>query len=247
MISHRLHEAMVTDLFDILHEDENLLAINKSAGLVCHPTKGGEHSSLAGRLRLYLGAGPVHLINRLDRETSGIVLAAKTTDAARELRRQWETREVKKTYDAIVHGHVAENEGMIDAPLGKDEASEIAVKDCVRPDGHLSQTHYRVKNHFTRQNAQYTLLELSPRTGRKHQLRIHLAHLGHSIVGDKLYGGDEALYLKLVRGELTAADRRTLILENQALHATRLQFHWREADWQFEAPAPGVFDRFVNG
>ena len=192
---------MATDLFDILHEDDDLLALNKPAGLVCHPTKGDESSSLAGRLRLYLGDGPVHFINRLDRETSGVVIGAKTDAAARELRRLWETRAVEKTYWAIVHGHVETIEGTIDASLGPDEASAVAVKDCVRPDGHPSETHFRVIREFTRETAPFTHLELNPRTGRKHQLRIHCAHLGHPIVGDKIYGFDESLYLKLVRGE----------------------------------------------
>ena len=133
---------MASDLFEILHEDANLLVINKPAGLVCHPTKGDERSSLAGRLRLYRGAEvPVHLINRLDRETSGVVCVGKTDDAARELRQFWESREVEKQYWAIVHGHVAADEDEIDAPLGKDEASEVAVKDCVRADGHPRLAH----------------------------------------------------------------------------------------------------------
>ena len=128
----------MNDLFEILHEDDDLLVINKPAGLVCHPTKGDERSSLAGRLRLYRGAEQsVHLINRLDRETSGVVCVGKTDEAARELRRLWESREVEKHYWAIVHGHVAESEGTIDAPLGSDDASEVAVKDCVRDDGIL--------------------------------------------------------------------------------------------------------------
>ena len=143
MISHGRRKAMATDLFEILHEDADLLVINKPAGLVCHPTKGDERSSLAGRLRLYRGAEePVHLINRLDRETSGVVCVAKTNTAARELRQLWESRAVEKQYWAIVHGHVADAEGVIDAPLGKDEASEVVVKDCVRPDGHSSRTRF---------------------------------------------------------------------------------------------------------
>jgi 23S rRNA pseudouridine1911/1915/1917 synthase len=106
----------VTDLFEILHEDDDLLVINKPAGLVCHPTKGDELSSLAGRLRLYRGAEQsVHLINRLDRETSGVVCVGKTDEVARELRKLWESREVEKQYWAIVYGHVTESEGTIDA------------------------------------------------------------------------------------------------------------------------------------
>src|SRR5262249_27279714 len=117
-------------LFRIIHEDADLLVINKPAGLVCHPTKQDARSSLIGRIRLYLGESVrPHLINRLDRETSGLVLVAKRDETAREVRRIWESREVEKTYLAIVHGHVRELHGLIDAPLGRDEQSRVAIKD----------------------------------------------------------------------------------------------------------------------
>src|SRR5947209_11554476 len=115
-------------LFEIVHEDDQLLVINKQAGLVCHPTKGDEYSSLISRIRLHLGASAeAHLINRLDRETSGLVLVAKNLGAAVELRQLWEKRLVQKRYLAIVHGHVDQPSGLIDAALGRDEQSEIAI------------------------------------------------------------------------------------------------------------------------
>ena len=238
---------MASDLFEILHEDANLLVINKPAGLVCHPTKGDERSSLAGRLRLYRGVEvPVHLINRLDRETSGVVCVGKTDDAARELRQLWESREVEKQYWAIVHGHVVADEDEIDAPLGKDEASEVAVKDCVRADGHPSQTHYWTQWRFERAEGKFSWLRVAPVTGRKHQIRIHLQHLGHPIVGDKLYGEDALLYLKLAKGELTAEDHRRLILKNQALHAHTVRFAWRGQDWEFVAEPADDFVDFIE-
>src|SRR5512138_3464537 len=127
---------VVHPLFQIIHEDSELLVINKPADLVCHPTKADEFSSLIGRVRLYVGpAVHPHLVNRLDRETSGICIVALRDDAARELRRIWESRQVEKEYLAIVHGHMKVSSGMIDAPLGKDERSHVAIKDCVRPDG----------------------------------------------------------------------------------------------------------------
>src|SRR5215468_319526 len=106
-------------LFAIIHEDDELLVINKPAGLVCHPTKTDEYSSLISRVRLYLGKdATAHLVNRLDRETSGVTLVAKRDDTARELRRLWENRSVEKEYLAIVHGHFRDDKGLIDAPLG---------------------------------------------------------------------------------------------------------------------------------
>lgn len=234
-------------LFAIIHEDDELLAINKPAGLVCHPTKTDEYSSLISRVRLYLGKEQTaHLVNRLDRETSGVTLVAKCDDAAREIRRLWENRSVDKEYLAIVHGHVRDAKGLIDAPLGKDEASRVAVKDCVRPDGLPSQTEYSVEKRFSRAEGDFTLLRLRLLTGRKHQIRIHLAHIGHSIVGDKLYGADEDIYLALVENRLTEEHRRRLIFANQALHAHRLRFSWRAREIEFRCEPEPWFVAFCQ-
>jgi 23S rRNA pseudouridine1911/1915/1917 synthase len=239
-----------------------------------------------------------HLVNRLDRETSGVVIVAKNSEIAGELGKIWEARAVQKEYLAIVHGRVRDDHGLIDAPLGKDERSIVAVKDCVRPDGAPAQTEYWVERRFARyvvlgdgENRQderqrcdggkfslsaacggegrgevapssilhplarrsaaktapssFSLLRLIPRTGRKHQIRIHLAHLGHPIVGDKLYGGDEDLYLALVENRLTDEQRARLIFENQALHARAVRFTWRGRPMEFSCAPDSWFKNFL--
>ena len=233
-------------LFEIIHEDDQLLVINKPAGLVCHPTKGGVYSSLISRVRLHLGVDTdLHLVNRLDRETSGVVLVAKNSEAARSLRKLWEGRAVQKEYLAIVHGHVPDARGVIDAPLGKDEQSRVAIKDCVRVDGARSRTEFFVERRFIRSEGNFTLLRVLPQTGRKHQIRIHLAHFGHPIVGDKLYGGDEDLYLALVENRLTSEQRRRLLLPHHALHAREVRFSRHGQETGFRAEPENWFTEFL--
>jgi 23S rRNA pseudouridine1911/1915/1917 synthase len=238
---------IVAELFQIIYEDSELLVINKPAGLVCHPTKTDEYSSLISRARLHLGPdSQPRLVNRLDRETSGVTLVAKDLATARELGRLWEARQVEKDYTAIVHGHPREAHGVIDAPLGKDERSRVVIKDCVRADGAAATTEYWVERQFTLDRSPFALLLVRPQTGRKHQIRIHLAHLGHPIVGDKLSGGDEDLYLALVEDRLTAEQRQRLMLPHHALHARQVRFAWHAQPRVFDAEPEPWFMKWLE-
>lgn len=232
---------VVSELFPVVHQDDDLLVVDKPAGLVCHPTKDGEMSSLIGRVRLHLGHAEGRLVNRLDRETSGLVVIGTSSAVAGELGRLFSTSVVSKVYWAVVTGHPADDHWVMDGPLGDDDVSPVAIKACVRSDGAAAETRAAVLQRWVGLHGPEALLSLSPRTGRKHQLRVHLAHAGHPIVGDKLYGGDEQRYLRFVERRLTPDDERALRVTCHALHARRLAWEWRGRAFAFEVPPPPEF------
>lgn len=232
----------------VLHEDADLLVVHKPAGLVCHPSKGDAASSLVGRVRLHLGPGhEPQMVHRLDRETSGVMAFAKTPHAALELRRLWQLGMVSKAYLALVHGHPAHDHGVIDASLGPDEASAVAIRDRVRPDGARALTRWRVERRLERPEGRFALVQAWLDTGRKHQMRIHLAHIGHPLVGDKLYGDDPGAYLAFVERRLTPGQRDRLILPCHALHAHRLWLPWDATEAEFASPPEPAFLAFLEG
>jgi len=200
----------------ILYEDEHVLVVDKPGWVVCHPSKQGPLSSLVGAAKLHVGVETLHLVSRLDRETSGVVILAKHRKSARELQMAFQARRVEKTYFAIVEGHCAVPFA-VDQPLAKDLDSPVAAKVTVRSSrsAKAAQTYFEP----IAQGGGYSLLRVKPITGRKHQIRAHALHVGHAIVGDKIYGADDTLFLEFIEQGWTDRLAKNLPMRRQALHA----------------------------
>ena len=218
---------------DVIYEDEHTLVIDKQPGLVVHPTPRVDGVTLVDAVRArYPEVREIDdsdrpgVVHRLDRDTSGVMVFAKSEGALHVLKQQWRERETLKQYLAIVAGRVDPTEGIIDAPLGADPTHP--GRRAVVEDGQPARTQYREREQF---GEEATLLEVRIFTGRTHQIRVHLAAVGHPVIADATYGS-----------------RRPELIDRQALHAWRLGFtlasngEWRE----FEAPMPEDMRRAVE-
>ncbi len=217
----------------VIHEDERLIVINKPGDVVCHPSKHGPWSSLVGAVREHLRLGTVHLVFRLDRETSGVVALAKDPGMASRLQTAMQDRKVAKAYDALLTGEL-EAAVRVDQPLGPDTASPVFMKSAVCADGQPSATLFEPVSRARG----FTLARITTETGRKHQIRAHAQWLGHSVVGDKIYGPDARHYLEFIDKGWTPELERVLLMPRQALHCARIDLHAAGMPVSFEAPLP---------
>lgn len=213
---------------DIVYEDDDLLVLNKPAGVAMHPKSGDASApSLAAMLTSYLGEGSVpHFVSRLDKGTSGLLIAAKSGYVHDRLRRALHSSDhLRREYRAVAVGRVEPPYGVIDAPIGRVEGS--IIRRCVRADGLPSLTEYET----LQVNDRFTLLRLRPQTGRTHQLRVHMAYLGHPLAGDWLYGTED----------------KTLIAR-PALHSYELWFTQPVTgqELHFTAPIPQDMQRLME-
>src|SRR6266699_3754038 len=219
--------------FRIVDETDDYVVVDKPPFLLVHPTKANGPATLWKELcELFAfeiaSGGQVSIVNRLDRETSGLVLVAKTTAAARRFGMLMQQQRVKKEYLAIAWGWPDWERYSVDAPLdrqGKHQQSAIWLKQMIHPNGAPAQTEFRVERRFlrpTRVAEKFSVIRAIPRTGRTHQIRVHLSAIGHPIVGDKIYGPDEQLYLRFIETGWTAELERHLLLPRHALHSAKL-------------------------
>jgi 23S rRNA pseudouridine1911/1915/1917 synthase len=233
---------------DIVYEDEEIMVVNKPAGMVTHPGAGAASGTLANGLVYYLnrighqpprrgGASRPGIVHRLDVGTSGLIVVAKTDRAHLNLAEQFESRSVMKDYTAMVYGAVKDDSGKIEAPIGRDPRNR--VKMAVTRDGRQATTLYSVVERFD----EFSLLDVEIKTGRTHQIRVHLAHIKHPVVADSTYGAGRANSIKSAK--LRAEAGR---LDRPFLHAARLGFaHPVTGErMEFTAPLPAELRAFLD-
>jgi 23S rRNA pseudouridine1911/1915/1917 synthase len=238
---------------DVVYEDSDLLVINKPAGMVVHPAAGNWHGTLVNAVLHHCpdleGVGGVRrpgIVHRLDKDTSGLILVAKNDAAHRALQAQFKSRTVHKTYVALVHGWLTPAQGEINAPIGRDPRQRQRMTVVVLSQGRAAATQYEVAAYYAHvsrpatapgtSNERYSLLACHPLTGRTHQIRVHLAHIRHPIVGDEVYGGHQ---------------RPSFACPRQFLHAERIRIRLPStgAEVEFSAPLPddlqAILDQLV--
>ena len=227
----------------LLHEDGSVLAFAKPPGLLMHPVGRDFAWGLINLARDRFPGEDLHLGHRLDRETSGVVVVSRSAEANRRVKEAFKARACVKTYWAIVRGRPEWEEVTVDAPLGPDTESPVRLKQAVRPDGAAALTEVRV----LRRLAAHTLVSCRPRTGRTHQIRVHLEHLGLPILGDRLYGQDPEVFLGLFEKRPVRALHQRLGHPRHCLHARALHLPHPEGGMlRVRAPMPADMARVIR-
>src|SRR5262249_36891153 len=244
--------------FTIVDETDDYAVVDKPPFLLIHPTKPDGTRTLWQELRELFAfeiaaGGQVSIVNRLDRETSGLVLVAKKADVARRFGLLMQRRQLKKEYLAIVCGWPDWERKIVNAPLvrrSKHQPSAIWLKQVIHQDGAPAQTEFRVEQRFFKRThsghilltEKFSLVRAVPLTGRTHQIRVHLASIGHPIVGDKIYGPDEHLYLRFIETGWTTELECQLLLPRHALHSAKLAI---EGEHKWTSPLPADLLEFM--
>lgn len=222
----------------VIYEDNDILVVNKPKGLVVHPANGNWDGTLVNAIMAYCkdslsgigGELRPGIVHRLDKDTSGLLIIAKNDKAHIKMSEQIKNREVKKTYIALVRGTIAENEATINMPIGRSEKDR--KKMAVTKNGKEAITHFKVLERFTTSKGTYTLLEVKIDTGRTHQIRVHLAEIGHPVIGDMVYSNG----------------KNEFGIEGQCLHAKKLEFNHPISGEHLvlEAELPDYFQNILN-
>lgn len=227
----------------IVRDDASLLVVNKPPFIVVHPSKAGTWSSLVSAAREFTGLARVHLVFRLDRETSGVVVLAKERTLASRLQMAVEARRVTKRYLAILHGEFS-GEREVDVPIGPDLGSVVYAKRraAPAPEAVPARTIFRA----LASAGGFTVVAVEPVTGRTHQIRAHAEWLGHRVVGDKVYGPSPTCFLEFIEGGWSESLARRLLLDRQALHCASVTFQLADGPMEFAAPPTPDLVAFVR-
>jgi len=234
----------------VAYEDEYLVVVDKPAGMLTHPSIGIKTGTMVNALLHRLGRLPAHawaerpgIVHRLDKGTSGLLLVAKTDEVMLKLQVALKARDIHRTYLALVCGHMTNDKGEINLPIGRSmrDRTKMAV------DGAASReavTKYRVRDRFR----SYDWLEVDLQTGRTHQIRVHLSHLGHPVFGDPEYGGREKWHRGIFAPERLLAKQLLTLIDRQALHACRLSFvhPLTEQAITVESPLPADYQSVID-
>jgi len=236
---------------DILYEDDGLVVVNKPAGMVVHPARGHWSGTLTSALAFRFQSlsdvgGPTRpgIVHRLDRDTSGVIVIAKTNAVHIHLGQQFHDREVKKEYFAITAGKLDRDRDIIEAPIGRHpyQRDKMAIRD-----GHVSSRDASTFYEVVGRHGRFTQVLLRPKTGRTHQIRVHLAHVGAPIICDRLYAGHSEITASTLGGK-ARMDGEPCMLDRQALHARSLTLVNPQSgkEMTFEAPIPGDMQRVID-